>query len=138
MSVSSSMDFLTFYPKGRNIFIEFIPDKYIAWQPMTEDDISKKIKEIVPVILELRNYCKRNNISQIIVIDCDKALEFDRLNYVLACKMVNVLNEKYPDPDENLKRVEVRHCHPAIASIFNSSKILLPRKVADIFHLYNK
>lgn len=136
--MSVSMDFLTFYPKGRKMFIEFIPDKYIAWQPMTEDDISKKIKEIVPMILELRSYCSQNKISQIIVIDCDKALEFDRLNYVLACKMVNILNEKYPDHEEILKRVEVRHCHPAIASIFNSSKILLPRKVTDIFHLYNK
>lgn len=132
------MDFLTFYPKGKNLFIEFVPDKYIHWQPSTEDDTLDKVKEIAPVIDELRNYCKSRGIYQIIVIDCDKAIHFDRLNYVLACKMITVLTRDYPDPDDILKRVEVRHCNQAITAIYNSCKILLPKKVADIFHLYNK
>lgn len=132
------MDFLIFYPKGRNLFIEFIPDKYVLWQPRTESEIHEKIEELVPLIKELRSYCDLHNTSQIFIIDCDKALEFDRINYVLACKMVSELNEKHPDPNDILKRIEVRHCHPAITAIFNSSKVLLPKKVADIFRLYSK
>jgi hypothetical protein len=132
------MDFLTFYPKGKNIFIEFIPDKYINWQPNTENDISTKIREVVPRINELRDYCRTRGISQVIIIDCDKAIQFDRLNYVLACKMITLLTREYPDPDNTLKRVEVRHCNQAITAIYNSSKILLPKKVVDIFHLYSK
>ncbi len=132
------MDFLIFYPKGKNLFIEFLPDKYIKWQPCTENEIAEKIKEVVPLIQELRGYCQLHNTSQIFIIDCDKALEFDRLNYVLACKMVSILNEEYPDPENTLKRIEVRHCHPAITAIFNSSKVLLPKKISDIFHLYSK
>lgn len=132
------MDFLRFYPKGRNLFIEFIPDKYIGWQPHTESEIYEKINELVPLIKELREYCVVHNTSQVFIIDCDKAIEFDRLNYVLACKMISVLNDEHPDPNDVLKRVEVRHCHPAITAIFNSSKILIPKKVADIFHLYSK
>jgi hypothetical protein len=132
------MDFLLFYPKGRNLFIEFIPDKYIGWQPRTESEISEKIKEVLPLIKELRDYCAVHNTSQILIIDCDKALDFDRLNYVLMCKMISVLNDTYPDPNDTLKRIEVKHCHPAITTIFNSSKVLLPKKVADIFHLYSK
>jgi hypothetical protein len=132
------MDFLTFYPKGKNLFIEFIPDKYINWQPNTENDIKSKIEDIVPIINELRDYCRTRGISQVIVIDCDKAIQFDRLNYVLACKMVTVLTRDYPDPSEVLKRVEVKHCNQAITTIYNSSKILLPKKVVDIFHLYSK
>lgn len=132
------MDFLTFYPKGKNLFIEFIPDNYIQWQPNNEEEIQKKVLEIVPVINELRAYCRTRGINQVIIIDCDKAINFDRLNYVLACKMITVLTREYPDPDDILKRVEVRHCNQAITAIYNSSKVLLPRKVSDIFHLYSK
>jgi hypothetical protein len=132
------MEFLTFYPKGKNIFIEFIPDKYISWQPTTENEIDMKVKELVPTITELREYCKQRDISQVIIIDCDKAIQFDRLNYVLACKMVTLLTREYPDPSNTLKRVEVRHCNQAMTAIYNSSKILLPKKVVDIFHLYSK
>ena len=132
------MDFLTFYPKGKNMFIEFIPDKYISWQPNTEEEIPKKVKEIVPIIEQLRNFCIDKQVNQIIIIDCDKAVNFDRLNYILACKMIEILTRDYPDPDEILKRIEVRHCNSAITAIYNSSKILLPKKVSNIFHLYSK
>jgi hypothetical protein len=132
------MDFLTFYPKGKNLFIEFIPDKYINWQPNTENDISTKIKEVAPIVNELREYCKTRGIYQIIIVDCDKAIQFDKLNYVLVCKMITLLTREYPDPSDTLKRVEVRHCNQAITAIYNSSKILLPKKVVDIFHLYSK
>lgn len=132
------MDFLVLYPKGRNMFIEFVPDKYIGWQPNTEAEIRSKLDEISPVITELRHYCKSRGLTQIIVIDCDKAVQFDRLNYVLLCKMVTLITRDLPDPDDILRRIEVRHCNPVIASIYNSSKVLLPRIVTDIFHVYNK
>jgi hypothetical protein len=132
------MEFLIFYPKGRNLFIEFIPDKYIEWQPRTENEITEKLKEVIPLINELREYCRLHNTSQVFIIDCDKAIEFDRINYVLMCKMVSIINEDYPDPNNTLKRIEVRHCHPSITAIFNSSKVLLPKVVADIFQLYSK
>lgn len=132
------MEFLTFYPKGKNLFIEFIPDKYISWQPNTEDDIQKKVVEIVPVIEELRRFCREKNVSQIIIIDCDKAVNFDKLNYVLTCKMIEIITRNYPDPDDILKKIEVRHCNSAITAIYNSSKVLLPKNVSNIFHLYNK
>ena len=132
------MDFVKFYPKGRNLFIEFISDKYVDWQPKNEIEIESKVMELLPVITELRNHCEMYNMSQVIIIDCDKAINFDRMNYVLACRMICILNEVHPDPNDTLKRVEVRHCHPAITAIFNSSKVLLPKKVADIFHLYSK
>ncbi len=44
------MDFLTFYPKGRNVIIEFVPDKYINWQPQTESDIPEKLEQVGKVI----------------------------------------------------------------------------------------
>jgi len=132
------MDFLTFYPKGKNLFIEFIPDKYVSWQPSTEEQITDKIEAVAPLISELREYCRTRGITQVIIIDCDKAIQFDKFNYVLACKMVTLLTRKYPDPNDTLKRIEVRHCNQAITGIYNSCKVLLPKKLSDIFHLYSK
>lgn len=131
------MDFLVFYPKGKNIFIEIIPDKLVDWQPKTDEDINVKLKELFPLISQLKDYSLHNRVDQIIVIDCDKAIQFDRLNYVLICKLISKLHEKHPDDENILKRIEVRHCNSAITGIYNASKSLLPKKITDIFYLYN-
>lgn len=131
------MDFLVFYPKGKNLFIEFIPDKYIGWQPVTEKDISEKVSEVGDIITELKDYCKANKVDQVIVIDCDKAIQFDSINYVLACKLVNGIQARFPDHENILKRIEIRHCHPAIRSIVNTCKPLLPKRVSSIFQVYS-
>lgn len=131
------MDFLVFYPKGKNMYIEIIPDKLVNWQPKTEDEIDKKIDEVSPVIEKVRDHCDTNHLSQNIIIDCDKAIYFDKLNYVLICKLVRELTNKYPDKTNNLKKIEVRHCNSAISGIYTASKPLLPKKITEIFHLYN-
>lgn len=130
-------DFLVFYPKGKNLFIEFVPDKYLDWQPVIETDIPSKVSEVGKIITELKEYCKTNGISQVIVIDCDKAVQFDRINYVLACKLVTAIHERFPDHEGILKRIEVRHCHPAIKTIVNSCKPLVPKRVSSIFQVYS-
>lgn len=130
------MDFLVFYPKGKNMFIEIVPDKLVSWQPNTESEIQEKIKQVSPLIDQMKEYCDENGTNQIIIIDCDKAIQFDRLNYVLLCKFVSELTKKHPDKDNILKRIEVRHCNSAITGIYNASKTLLPKKITDIFHLY--
>ncbi len=131
------MDFLVFYPKGKNIFIELIPDKLIFWQPKTEDEIDTKVKELFPLISQLKEYSLKNKVNQIIVIDCDKAVQFDKLNYVLICKLVSRIHEKHPDDENILNRIEMRHCNSAVTGIYNASKSLLPKRITDIFYLYN-
>lgn len=131
------MDFLVFYPKGKNIFVEIIPDKLVEWQPKTEDDIQPKLEDLFPLISQLKDYSVQNKLDHIIIIDCDKAIQFDRLNYVLLCKFISKMTEKHPDKENVLKRIEVRHCNSAITGIYNASKNLLPKKITDIFYLYN-
>lgn len=130
-------DFLVFYPKGKNLFIEFVPDKYLDWQPVIETDIPNKVSEVGKVITELKEYCETNKINQVIVIDCDKAVQFDRINYVLACKLVTAIQERFPDTKGILTRIEIRHCHPAIKTIINSCKALIPKRVSSIFQVYS-
>lgn len=130
------MEFLTFYPKGKKMYIELIPDKFIEWQPKTESEIPDKIKELSPLIEQIKEYCDTNSVSQVFIIDCDKAVQFDRLNYVLACKFISELTKIHPDENNTVKRIEVRHCNSAIKGIYTASKPLLPKKITDIFHLY--
>ncbi len=129
------MDFLTFYPKGRNVIIEFVPDKYINWQPQTESDIPEKLEQVGKVIEQLKSYCLQNNISQMIVLDCDKAIHFEKINYVLMCKFITRIHEKHPDHDDILRRIEIQHCHPAIKAIMDASRPLLPKRVVNILHI---
>jgi hypothetical protein len=131
------MDFLTFYPKGKNMFIELIPDKLIAWQPKTENEIDEKIRDVSPLIDKMKDYCDKHSVTLIMIIDCDKAIYFDKLNYVLACKLVSRLTQKHPDNNNLLRRIEIRHCNSAVSGIYNASKPLLPKRITDIFHIYN-
>lgn len=130
------MDFLSFYPKGKHMYVEIVPDKLVHWQPTTEDEIKDKIKEASPIIEQLRNYCESRGIHQTMIIDCDKAINFDKLNYILVCKLVTELTRLYPDPKNTLRRIELRHCNSAVAGIYSASKPLLPKKVTEIFHVY--
>ena len=130
------MDFLTFYPKGRHMYVEMVPDKIIQWQPNTEEEINDKIKEVSPVVEKLRNYCESRGIQQTVIIDCDKAIYFDRLNYILMCKFVNELAKRFPDPKNTLSKIELRHCNSAVSGIYSASKPLLPKKITEIFHVY--
>jgi hypothetical protein len=130
------MDFLTFFPKGKNMYVELIPDKLVHWQPTTDDEIEYKIKEVSPLVEQLREYCESRKIHQTVVIDCDKAIQFDKLNYILICKFVSELTRKYPDPNNTLRRIELRHCNSAVSGIYNASKPLLPKKITEIFHVY--
>ncbi len=130
------MDFLSFYPKGKHMYIEMVPDKLVNWQPKTEDEIKDKIKEVSPLIEQLRSYCESRGIRQTMIIDCDKAINFDKLNYILVCKLVTELTLLYPDPKNTLSKIELRHCNSAIAGIYTASKPLLPKKVTEIFHVY--
>lgn len=132
------MDFLKFYPKGKNLIIEIIPDKYVGWQPITEDEIQSKIDELSPTVSELLVYCKSNNMNEIILLDFDKAIHFDKINYILLCKIIKILTDKFFDDDEKiLKKVELRHCNETIVKIYSTVKGALPNSIVKILEVYS-
>jgi hypothetical protein len=131
------MDFLKFYPKGRNLIIEIITDKYVCWQPTIEDEITSKIDEISPIVAELLQYCKTNNMNEIILLDFDKAIQFDKINYILLCKIIKILTDKFVDDEKTLKKVELRRCNETIVKIFNTMKGALPNSIVKILEVYS-
>lgn len=79
------MKFMKFYHMGNSTVVEIYPDEYIKWQPVTEDEIQYKVK-----ILE--SISKRIQKNIIIIIDCDKMVHYDKVNYVLLKKMISYVD----------------------------------------------
>ncbi len=130
------MDFLKFYPKGKNLIIEIIPDNYISWQPVKEADIEQKSSELIPIIEQLISYCKTHRMQEIIIIDFDKAIHYDKINYVLLAKLVHNLTVLFPE-DGILKSIELRHCSEAVTTIYKSIKRALPSSITNILNVYS-
>lgn len=131
-------DFLKFYPvikNGKKLVIEFIIDKFIFWQPMTTKQVDEKIREIFPVFCQLNTYCDDRDLDVVCVVDCDKALNYQRLNYVLLCEFISKLCEIFENT--RLSRIEIKHCHTAILLLYNSSLPLIPESIRGIFNIYS-
>jgi hypothetical protein len=124
------MDFLTLYPLGRNLFIEILCDKYVTWQPQTAEQLDARLDDITKIISELKQYCAERDMFQVAIINFNKAIQFDKINYVLAAKMCSRLIERFPDT--LLKRVEFQHANPIIHTIYESVQFLLPKKLTRI------
>ncbi len=129
------MDFLKFFPRGRKLIIEFIPDAYIHWQPVKNDDIEGKASELYRVIKGVNSYCESHDMDQIIIIDCDKTIQYNKINYVLLCKLVNKMCSYFSKT--RLVKIEIRHCNPIIEKFCNASKSLLVKSIADILTVYS-
>jgi len=124
------MDFLVLYPRGKNLFIEIVCDSYIKYQPRTESELDQKATELIPVIQELREYCIKNSLVQIVIINFEKAIYFEKINFILTAKLVKKLSETFPDTP--LKRIEFHHVSPVIKTIYDTVKGILPKNIKDV------
>lgn len=129
------MDFLVLYPRGKNLFIEIVCDSYIKYQPRTETELDDKVSEIVPVIQELKEYCIKNSLNQIVIINFEKAIYFEKINFILTAKLVKKLSETFPDT--LLKRIEFHHVSPVIKTIYDNVKGILPKNIKDVIIITN-
>lgn len=129
------MDFLVLYPRGKNLFIEIVCDSYITYQPRTETELDDKVSEIVPVIQELKEYCIKNSLNQIVIINFEKAIYFEKINFILTAKLVKKLSETFPDT--LLKRIEFHHVSPVIKTIYDTVKGILPKNIKDVIIITN-
>jgi hypothetical protein len=121
------MDFLLCNPKKKEdtLYIEIIADKYIKNQPLTETDVNNKVREYVPIIQKIHEYPLKN---LIIIIDCDKALEYQRINFVLGCKLVYKLYSYFGE-DYLPDKIHVIHSNTFILSMYTGMRPLLPQSV---------
>lgn len=111
------MKFMKLYHVNETSLLEIFPDEYIKWQPITETEISEKIIIFSKVSERLRKKC-------LVVIDCDKAIYFDKVNYVLLEKMISSID--FP------LSVIMKNCNDSLKRIINSLKI--PKNINVYFN----
>ena len=111
------MKFIKLYHVKQTSVIEIFPDEYIKWQPTTDSEIEKKMSHFSRISTRLRQKC-------IIVIDCDKAIYFDRINYILLEKMISHININIA--------VIFKNCNEGLKRIINSIKI--PKNIIVYFN----
>lgn len=76
------MKFIRLYHLGNSTVVEIFPDMYIEWQPKTEQEIKTKLNEFKHVEQRIQKKC-------VVVIDCDKTIYIDKLNFILLLKMID-------------------------------------------------
>jgi hypothetical protein len=127
------MEFILLYPRGKNLFIEIVCDTYIPWQPRTEEELTVKVNELVPVVTELKEYCMSRGLNQIVIVNFEKAIHFEKLNFLLAAKMVRKLSEMFPDT--LLKKIEFHNVSPVLKTIYDTMKGIIPRRIKDVISI---
>jgi hypothetical protein len=81
------MKFIRLYHLGNCSVVEVFPDEYIKLQPHTDDSISIFLKQFENIERRIQKKC-------VVLIDCDKAIHFDKINFILLIKMIH--NIKFP------------------------------------------
>jgi hypothetical protein len=128
------MDWITLYPRGKNLLIEIVCDTYISWQPRTEAELALKVEQITPIVAELKAYCASRGLTQTVIVNFEKAIHFEKVNFILAAKMVRSLSELFPETC--LKRIEFHHVSPVLKTIYDTVKGILPKVIKDIISLH--
>lgn len=124
------MEFLLCNPNkdDNTLYVEIISDKYILEQPITDADVNTKVTEYVPIIQKLSEYPLG---KLVIVIDCDKALEYQKINFALACRLITKLCTYFGDgylPD----KIHVIHSNTIILSLYTGMRPLLPKSILKL------
>lgn len=131
----NSVDFLKFYVSVEEVFIEFIPDKYIEHQPINETEFVEKIIHFRKIIKDINDYCRINRKQQVVILDCDKCVNVLRINLVLFAKAVRDLARVHKNADM-LAEVQVIHSNKYIKALYNGLKPLIPSEISELVVLY--
>jgi len=130
------VDFIKIYRKDiETLVIEFIPDIFIASQPINENDYTEKLPRFTKIIGELNSYTLRNRLKQVVVIDCDKCVQIHKFNFVYFVRIVRFLGKKYKNTDL-LTDVQILHTNSMIKTVYNGMKSMIPSSIFDLVHLY--
>jgi len=129
------MNFLKVYPSVEELFIEFIPDKYIEHQPINEAEFLEKIVKFKKIVGDLNNYCNINRLKQVIVIDCDKCVNIMRLNLVLFARVIRYLAKQYKGVGV-ISEIQVLHSNQFIKTLYRGLTPLLPSEITEAITLY--
>jgi hypothetical protein len=95
--------------------LEIVPDKYIEWQPRTDNELIQKYKSVVKVFKDIPVH--------IILINFEKAIQFSKINFVMAIKFANMF--------ENPPRIEFHKMNEMTATLYIKMYPLLNEDISS-------
>lgn len=111
------MKFIRLYHLGNCSVVEIFPDEYIKIQPNTFENIPEFMKLFKKVESRIQKNC-------VVVVDCDKTVYFDKINFIVLIKMIH--NIKFP------LIVIMKNCNYAVKKIIESLDI--PKNIRVYFN----
>ena len=125
------MEFIKFFPVDKKLYIEFTIDKYIETQPLTTKQVDERVKEWSKQVCMLNSYTERNGFTeQIVIVDMDKAINCQKLNYTLLAKAMHGLLDSIGDKFH--RKVYVTHANATVLSLYSGLKPLLPEVITKV------
>lgn len=98
------MKFIRLYHLGNSTVVEVFPDMYINWQPVSENQVKEKMEEFQIISKRIQKQC-------VVLIDCDKMIYFDKINFVLLKNMISKINFQL--------KVIIKNCNEKIKNLIN-------------------
>lgn len=111
------MKFIRLYHVDKTSVVEIFPDEYLHWQPKNIHEIDDKLSQFLHVTNRIRNAC-------LVIIDCDKAIQYDKLNYVLLEEMISHIDKSIA--------VIMKNCNTQLKNLVNSLRI--PKNIKVYFN----
>jgi hypothetical protein len=101
----------SYHPTKR--ILEIVPDKYISWQPRTNDELIEKYRALKRVFKGIH--------IETILINFEKAVQYDRINLVMVVHFANMFS--------NPPRIEFHKMNETVAILYIRIQPLLNEEV---------
>ena len=125
------MEFIKFFPVDKKLYIEITMDKYVETQPLNTKQVEERVKEWSKQVRMINSYTEKNGFNeQLIIIDMDKAINCQKLNYTLLAKVIHGLLESIGDQFH--RKVYVTHANATVISLYSGLKPLLPEVITNV------
>ena len=128
--------FASFHVKGRRLIVELFLDKFLDFQPRTDEEVESCTQKLLPDIKNVNDICSRKSLIQLIIIDLNNGLMYEKFNFSLVGKLLRNLINIFPD-NPHLKEIEIRNCHPMAKTIWDISKVLVPRDLTSMIKVFS-
>jgi hypothetical protein len=105
-------------------------------QPKTPEEISVVYERILPEIEAFNTLCVNNKMIQVIVIDMNKGLNYEKFNFVTTGPLCKLFANRF-EGFGLLEAIELRNVHQMAISIWNASKIFIPKELRNLIFVYS-
>ena len=127
--------FATFTLTETHMIIDLSIDNFIKVQPLTQEQVRTKADILLEDAYKINKVCNSKNLRQIVIINLNKGLLFDKFNFKLVGRMLTLMCEAIPNHDI-LDKIECRNCNKFILAIWDVSRVFIPKYIKQLISIY--